>query len=72
MFWEDEGAYTGEISGKMLLEIGCQYVEINHQERRKYLHEDNEMANRKLKQALRLSLTPFLCMGEEEEGSDKR
>ena len=71
LFWEDEGAYTGEISGKMLLEIGCQYVEINHQERRKYLHEDNEMANRKLKQALRLSLTPFLCMGEEEEGSDE-
>ena len=72
MFWEEEGAYTGEVSGKMLLEIGCQYVEINHQERRKYLHENNEMSNRKLRQALRLSLTPFLCMGEEEKGSEEQ
>ena len=70
MFWEEEGAYTGEVSGRMLLEIGCRYVEINHQERRKYLHEDNEMSNRKLKQALHLGLTPFLCMGEEEIGTD--
>lgn len=72
LFWEEEGAYTGEVSGKMLLEIGCKYVEINHQERRKYLHEDNEMANKKLKMALHLGLIPFLCMGEEEQGSEEK
>lgn len=68
MFWE-EGAYTGEISGRMLLEIGCRYVEINHQERRRFLREDDEMANRKLMAALKLGLHPFLCVGEEEKGS---
>lgn len=71
MFWEEEGAYTGEVSGRMLLEIGCQYVEINHQERRRFLREDNEMSNKKLRMALKLGLKPFLCVGEEVKGSDE-
>lgn len=71
LFWEEEGAYTGEISGRMLLEIGCQYVEVNHQERRRFLKEDNEMSNRKLRMALKLGLKPFLCVGEEIKGSDE-
>ncbi|MGN0193498.1 MAG: triose-phosphate isomerase family protein [Pseudoramibacter sp.] len=67
MFWEKEGAYTGEISAKMLLDVGCEYVEINHQERRRFLHETDEMANKKLKCALSTSLVPFLCVGEEKK-----
>ncbi|MDD2981212.1 MAG: triose-phosphate isomerase [Hespellia sp.] len=71
MFWEEEGAFTGEVSGKMLLEIGCEYVEINHQERRRYLKEDNEMSNRKLRAAVKMGLKPFLCCGEEVMDTDE-
>ena len=70
MFWELSGAYTGEVSGQMLLDIGCKYVEINHQERRRYLKEDNRMSNLKLKTAVSIGLHPFLCVGEEAKDSD--
>ncbi|EFV01581.1 triose-phosphate isomerase [Pseudoramibacter alactolyticus ATCC 23263] len=70
--WKEYGPYTGEISAAMLLDVGCEYVEINHQERRKYLHEDNQMANLKLKAALRNGLKPFLCIGEEEKGNQNQ
>ena len=72
MFWELEGAYTGEVSGQMLLDIGCQYVEINHQERQRYLKEDNRMSNWKLKTAVKIGLRPFLCVGEQQKGSDEQ
>ncbi len=72
MFWELDGAYTGEVSGQMLLDIGCQYVEINHQERRRFLKEDNQMSNKKLRTAVKIGLHPFLCVGEEKKELDEQ
>lgn len=66
LFWEIQGAYTGEISGKMLKDFGCEYVIIGHSERRKFLGETDEMVNLKLKAALKFGLTPILCVGERE------
>ncbi len=67
LFWEKEGAYTGEISGSMLKSLGCKYVIIGHSERRKYFGETNEMVNKKLLAALKARLKPVLCVGEKEE-----
>lgn len=64
MHWEDSGAYTGEISGKMLKAIGVQYVIIGHSERRQYFGETDETVNKKLKTALEQELKPILCVGE--------
>lgn len=69
-FWEDKGAYTGEVSPMFLKDIGCSYVMIGHPERRKYLKEDTEMINKKLKACLRNSLTPVLPIIEMEKKSD--
>ncbi|MDR3566178.1 MAG: triose-phosphate isomerase [Negativicutes bacterium] len=66
MHWQDSGAYTGEISASMLKELGCTYVELNHQERRTYFNETNQTTNLKIHTALKHSLTPILCLGEEE------
>lgn len=63
-FWEERGAYTGEISPLQLKNIGCQYIIIGHSERRQYLRETDEMVHRKIKIALELGLTPILCVGE--------
>lgn len=71
MFWEAGGAYTGEISGAMLVEIGCKYVIIGHSERRKYFGETNESVNRKVKAALGIGLTPIICVGETKEEREK-
>jgi len=60
----DEGAYTGEVSGKMLLGAGCSYVILGHSERRQYFSETNELINQKAKRALALGLRPILCVGE--------
>jgi triosephosphate isomerase len=60
----DEGAYTGEISAKMLLSVGCQYVILGHSERRQYFAETNDFINRKVKKALAAGLTPIVCVGE--------
>lgn len=62
--WEDSGAYTGEISGAMLTEIGIDYVIIGHSERRQYFGETDETVNLRLKAAQRHGLTPILCVGE--------
>jgi triosephosphate isomerase (TIM) len=62
--WEDSGAYTGEVSGPMLTEIGVRYVVVGHSERRQYFGETNETANLRLKAAQRHGLTPILCVGE--------
>jgi len=63
-FWEESGAFTGEISPSMLKDIGCQYTIIGHSERRQYFGETNEMVNKRLKAALKASLTPIVCIGE--------
>ena len=64
IFWEEKGAYTGEISGKMLKEMGCEYVIIGHSERRGYLNETDEMVHQKVKTALDERLIPIICVGE--------
>jgi triosephosphate isomerase len=67
LFWEDEGAYTGEVSGPMLGELGAEYVLVGHSERRQYLAETDHMVNQKVKAALRSDLQPILCVGETEK-----
>jgi len=64
LFWEDSGAYTGEVSAEMLLEAGAAYVIIGHSERRQYFGETNESVNKKVKKALEKGLTPIVCVGE--------
>jgi triosephosphate isomerase len=62
--WEDSGAYTGEISGSMLTEMGLRYVIVGHSERRQYFGETDSTVNQRLKAAQRHKLTPILCVGE--------
>ncbi len=66
LFWETEGAYTGEVSAAMLKGAGCSYVIIGHSERRQYFGETNATVNRKIKAALLGDLIPVLCVGESE------
>jgi triosephosphate isomerase len=63
-FWEEEGAFTGEVSPKMLLDAGCSHVIIGHSERRQYFGETDETVNRKIKAALKDGLTVLFCIGE--------
>jgi triosephosphate isomerase len=65
LFWEDEGAFTGEVSGAQLRELGCDYVEIGHAERRRIFGEDDEVIAAKTAAALRNGLIPILCVGEQ-------
>ncbi len=62
--YEDNGAYTGEVSTRMLKAIGCEYVIIGHSERRTYFKESDEIINRKVKKTLSVGLTPIICVGE--------
>jgi len=62
--WEQEGAFTGEVSAPMLLDAGCRYVLIGHSERRRWSGESNEDVNRKAKAALKAGLFPAVCVGE--------
>jgi len=64
LFWEDSGAFTGEISPTMLKDAGCTYVVIGHSERRQYFGETNETVNKKIKSALFHKLVPIMCIGE--------
>ena len=64
MYWANEGAFTGEISTRMLAEAGCRGAIIAHSERRQFFGETDESANRKVKAALAAGLTPILCVGE--------
>jgi triosephosphate isomerase len=64
MFYEEKGAYTGEVSGEMLTAIGVKYVVIGHSERREYFNETDEAVNKKVIKALALGLTPISCCGE--------
>lgn len=64
VFYEDKGAYTGEVSPIMLKDIGCKYVIIGHSERRQYFHETDEIINKKIKAAKRHNLGVIMCIGE--------
>lgn len=64
MHYEENGAYTGEISGKMLKSINVDYVIIGHSERRQYFNETDETVNKKIKSAFRDELKPIVCVGE--------
>ncbi len=64
VYWANEGAFTGEVSPRMLVEAGCGGVIIAHSERRQFFGETDESANRKVKAALAAGLTPILCVGE--------
>ena len=64
MYFEEKGAYTGEISAEMLVDAGVKYVIIGHSERRDYFKEDDALLNKKVKKALEAGLTPILCCGE--------
>ena len=72
-FWEEEGAYTGEVSPKMLNDAGCSHVIIGHSERRQFFGETDETVNKKIRAALKGGLTVLFCIGEtlEEREADK-
>jgi len=64
LYWEEKGAFTGEISPLMLKEVGCQYVIIGHSERRQFFGESDETVNRRIKTALGQGLKVIFCIGE--------
>jgi triosephosphate isomerase len=64
VFWEDKGAYTGEVSPMMLKDLGVKYVIIGHSERRRWLQETDEMIGKKVAAVLRVGLKVILCVGE--------
>ena len=67
MFWEEKGAYTGEISANMLLTLGCRFVILGHSERRQYFGETDETVAKKVRAAIAAGLTPIVCVGETKE-----
>lgn len=71
MHWEDSGAFTGEIAGKMLMEVGCKYVILGHSERRHIFGESDETIGKKMNKALEIGLKPVLCVGETLEERDE-
>jgi triosephosphate isomerase len=71
LYWEDEGAFTGEVSAPMLKAVGCTYVIIGHSERRQYFGETDETVNKRLKAALKHKLNPVVCIGETLEQREK-
>jgi triosephosphate isomerase len=71
VFWEEQGAYTGEISAPMLKDVGCTYVVIGHSERRQYFGETNATVNKKINAALAHGLIPIFCIGETLEEREK-
>ena len=71
MHFEEKGAYTGEVSGKMLKSIGVEYVIIGHSERRQYFAETDETVNKKIKAAFENDLKPIVCVGETLEEREK-
>lgn len=72
VFWEDNGAFTAEISGAFLADVGCRFVIIGHSERRQLFGETDDTVNKRLQAAIRYGLTPIMCVGEtlvEREGN---
>jgi triosephosphate isomerase (TIM) len=73
VFWEEKGAFTGEVSPLMICEVGCEYVILGHSERRQFFGETDESVNRRIKAALGHNLKPVFCVGEtlkEREGGN--
>lgn len=64
LYWEPQGAFTGEISAAMLVDVGCRFVIVGHSERRQFFGETNETVQRKVNAALSSALTPIVCIGE--------
>ena len=64
LYWEDSGAFTGEVSAPLIKDAGAQYVIIGHSERRQFFGETNQTVNKKIKAALKHGLTPIVCVGE--------
>jgi len=64
LYWEEKGAFTGEVSSLMLKEVGCHYIIIGHSERRQFFGETDETVNRRIKAALAQGLKVIFCMGE--------
>jgi triosephosphate isomerase len=73
VFWEEKGAFTGEVAPGMLKDVGCSHVIIGHSERRQYFSETDETVNKRIKAALSAELTPIVCVGEtlEEREAEK-
>ena len=71
LYWEPQGAFTGEISGPMLRDLGCSYVILGHSERRQYFAETDQQVARKVKAAQRDGLLPIVCVGETLEERDR-
>jgi triosephosphate isomerase len=71
VFWEESGAYTGEISPSMVKDSGCDFVVVGHSERRQYFGDTDERVNKKIKAALNAGLFPILCIGESLEEREK-
>lgn len=71
MFWEAEGAYTGEVSPRMLLSCGCSHVILGHSERRHFFGDTDETINKKISAALKNNLIPVFCIGETLEDREK-
>jgi len=71
-YWQDEGAFTGEVSPKMLKDAGATFIIIGHSERRQYFGETNQTVNNKLKSVLKSGLTPIICIGEKLEEREKK
>jgi len=69
IFWEDEGAFTGEVGGRTIAELGGRYAEVGHAERRRIFGEDDRVIGLKAAAAYRNGLTPVLCVGELQQGS---
>ena len=72
IFWEKEGAFTGEISAEMILSTGCEYVIIGHSERRQYFGETDETVNKKINAAITNNLKPVMCIGETEKEYEEK
>jgi len=72
IFWEDTGAFTGEVSGPMLKSAGCSYVIVGHSERRGYFGDTDEVVNKKLTAAIRSVIIPILCVGESLEKREQK
>lgn len=72
MHWEDSGAFTGEISPRMLAEIGIDLIELGHSERRQYFNETDAAINKKVHAALKYSIKPLICIGENIEQKNQQ